>query len=240
MKKDELLMTLILAAVLMAGSAYQFYRGGDKTAEVILIKGDHTPFEALESSTPTAMPVQIDFQPSPLPTQQAVSFQPPLQNQPIAVLQWLNRASADDFQRISGIGEQTANNIITYRKENNGFRDIKQLSDVSGIGEKRVEDMIQYIQNQLRNPNSLPSSSQPDKTFQPTMKPETSSTNISINQVSMEQLQAVSGIGPQLARMIVEERGKHSNGFQNWNQLRAVSGVGDARLKLLQQHFTLE
>ena len=43
----------------------------------------------------------------------------------------------DSFKYLPGIGEKTAENIIEYREKNNGFLDIEELMEVSGIGEAK-------------------------------------------------------------------------------------------------------
>jgi competence protein ComEA len=53
---------------------------------------------------------------------------------------------------------------------------------------------------------------------------------IAINQESEEGLTAISGIGPQLAKTIVQERTRRG-GFHNLDELRSVRGVGAGLLK---------
>ncbi|BDR60430.1 helix-hairpin-helix domain-containing protein [Lactobacillus xylocopicola] len=48
----------------------------------------------------------------------------------------LNTASAQDLQKLSGIGEKKAAQIIAYRQKNGHFKKITDLKQVSGIGDK--------------------------------------------------------------------------------------------------------
>lgn len=48
----------------------------------------------------------------------------------------LNTASAQDLQKLNGIGEKKAEQIIAYREQNGQFKKIEDLTQVSGIGEK--------------------------------------------------------------------------------------------------------
>ena len=50
----------------------------------------------------------------------------------------LNTASVHHLQRINGIGETTARAIVEYREAHGGFRNIDELVNVSGIGEKTL------------------------------------------------------------------------------------------------------
>ncbi|KAI4309676.1 helix-hairpin-helix domain-containing protein [Lactobacillus intestinalis] len=48
----------------------------------------------------------------------------------------LNTASAADLQKLNGIGQKKAEQIIAYREQNGQFKKIEDLMQVSGIGEK--------------------------------------------------------------------------------------------------------
>ena len=56
-----------------------------------------------------------------------------------SVITRLNSAGSEDFQRASGIGPALAQAILDYREEIGGFFFIEELTDVSGIGQKRFE-----------------------------------------------------------------------------------------------------
>lgn len=48
----------------------------------------------------------------------------------------INSASKEDLQKLTGIGEKKAEQIIAYREEKGGFKNPEELMQVSGIGEK--------------------------------------------------------------------------------------------------------
>lgn len=57
----------------------------------------------------------------------------------------INKASKEELETLEGIGEQTAQKIIDYRKEKGAFKQKEDLKNVTGIGEnkfKTIEDKI--------------------------------------------------------------------------------------------------
>ena len=53
----------------------------------------------------------------------------------------LNRATEAELQTVSGIGQKRAQDIIAYRDANGPFRSVDDLKNVSGIGEKTLEKL---------------------------------------------------------------------------------------------------
>lgn len=56
----------------------------------------------------------------------------------------INTAGADELMRLKGVGEKTAEKIIEYRKQT-PFESIEDIMNVSGIGEKKFEDIKDMI-----------------------------------------------------------------------------------------------
>ncbi len=59
----------------------------------------------------------------------------------------VNINSADMYQlcRISGIGESTAEEILTYRKKNGAFKSIEEIKNIKGISEKKFQEIKDKI-----------------------------------------------------------------------------------------------
>lgn len=57
----------------------------------------------------------------------------------------INLAYTADLQRLPGIGKVTADRIIEFREQSNGFRRIEDLMKVKGIGIKKFEKIKDLI-----------------------------------------------------------------------------------------------
>ncbi|MCQ2547479.1 MAG: helix-hairpin-helix domain-containing protein [Clostridia bacterium] len=57
----------------------------------------------------------------------------------------INKADSTELQSIPGIGPSKAQKIVDYRNQNGNFGKIEDLTKVSGIGDKTLENMRPYI-----------------------------------------------------------------------------------------------
>jgi competence protein ComEA len=53
----------------------------------------------------------------------------------------INQASARELERLPGIGPTLAERIVAYREKKGGFKDLAELKQVAGIGEKKYEEI---------------------------------------------------------------------------------------------------
>lgn len=92
---------------------------------------------SVELSVPAAMqtlPPQTTCPEPTTPETVAVTF-------PIDI----NRADAEQLTALPGIGEILARRIVAYREENGSFLSTQELQNVEGIGEKRLDAILDLI-----------------------------------------------------------------------------------------------
>ena len=57
----------------------------------------------------------------------------------------INTANLEELTKLPGIGEATANKIISYRKETGKFKTIEDLKNVPGIGNSKFDNLKDMI-----------------------------------------------------------------------------------------------
>ena len=57
----------------------------------------------------------------------------------------LNTATSEQLQTLPGIGPVLAERIVAYRQEIGTFTSVGQLMNVSGIGDKKLEELWDYV-----------------------------------------------------------------------------------------------
>ena len=57
----------------------------------------------------------------------------------------INAADAYDLQRLPGIGEKRARDIVAWREEHGPFQNVDGLTEVSGIGPGILENLREYV-----------------------------------------------------------------------------------------------
>ncbi len=57
----------------------------------------------------------------------------------------INTATKEELIDLPGIGEATAEKIISFREQKKGFKKIEELMNVKGIGKKKFENIKNYI-----------------------------------------------------------------------------------------------
>ena len=57
----------------------------------------------------------------------------------------INTATIEELDTLPGVGEATANKIVNHRSENGEFKSIEEVKNVTGIGDKKFEEIKNLI-----------------------------------------------------------------------------------------------
>lgn len=120
MKKASLV--IIAVTLVFVAFAVGFFLGRNTTPSPISVS--NLPTDATTEPPAT----------EPQPTEKEISF-------PIDV----NTATVEDLTALPGIGQTLAQRIVAYRNEKGSFNSLSELLNVDGIGEKTLENILQYI-----------------------------------------------------------------------------------------------
>jgi len=166
-----------------------------------------------------------------------------------------NRATVEELDRLPGVGPAVAERIVNERKKGR-FGSVVELSRVRGITRRKAIQLAPYLVLPLGDtmpPARAPtadrtSASSTDQRYgragARTRDAQSGSARmpagpspgvyapINLNRATEAELEAISGVGPALARRIVEARTR-ARGFRNWEQVDSVSGIGPALLAKL-------
>lgn len=140
-----------------------------------------------------------------------------------------NRAPAEELDRLPGIGPATARAVVAFRDSAGAFRRAGDLAGVPGIGAATVARVTPLLD--LADPP-------PARTIRPgRSRPPGVAPPLSLNAADEEALQMLPGVGPALARRIVEAR--RTRPFRTVEDLLLVRGIGPATLERIRRRVTV-
>ena len=125
----------------------------------------------------------------------------------------LNTASVSLLNYVSGIGNTTAKNIITYRQENGSFNNRKELLNVKKLGKKTFEQCAGFVK--IDNPeypldNTTIHPESYDVTFKLLKKLNYSAedigkSNLKLDNINVEEISEELDIGTETLKDIIKE-----------------------------------
>ena len=169
-------------------------------------------------------------------------------SKPLAAAERLdpNRSGEEDLDRLPGIGPVVAEAWIRERVESGGFSAVGDLLRVPGIGPatlKKIEADLDFsagIPPDLwrSSPKARGRGGGPDRSGGLVGAREVPPKRVDINRASVQELQALPGIGPVLAERIVRSRSEDGP-FRVAADLLRVSGIGPAVFARLESQVSV-
>lgn len=166
----------------------------------------------------------------------------------------INKADFSELVELKGVGDYLAGQIIAYREENGGFRNIEELINVSGIGEKifdSIRDYV-YVENPIYNYEETdedvyyePELSESEvaetvPTTEPVEVEEVTETEtefitenyfpINLNEADSEILMFLPYVDEEISESIIELR-NNIGGFSNVYELLFIEGLTEEQVK---------
>lgn len=150
----------------------------------------------------------------------------------------INTATAEELDKLPGIGPTTAARIVEYR-DMHKFKMISDIKKVKGIGDKLYEKIKPYIK--VEGPSNFKAVKKRGTTSKATKSKSRSAIQgkININTASASELTALPGIGPAKAERIVEYRKMHGD-FKSPHDIVKVKGIGEKTYEKLKDYITTE
>lgn len=132
------------------------------------------------------------------------------------VKQDLNTTSAEELQKINGIGEKLSARIVKYRESVGGFRDGRQVQDVYGLSPEVVERLLQRFEVKGGAPQKW-----------------------DLNQIEVIPLSELPYFSYELARKVVSYRQKNGE-FRSFEELANIPGFPTEKIDRIKLYLAID
>ena len=129
----------------------------------------------------------------------------------------LNKATEEQLQQVSGIGEALSKRIVSYREKLGGFSNDLELNSVYGLNPEVVQRTLNLF----------------------TVKTPKEITKINVNKASASDIATISGISFEMAKKIWEYRRLREK-ITNIQELDKIEGMTERKLQLIQLYLSVE
>lgn len=149
-----------------------------------------------------------------------------------------NRASAPELDRLPRVGPSLARRIAEHRVANGRFRTMGDLDEVPGVGPAVLEAISPHVALPPGPPSRRPATAGAAGAGPAGAATRTGARDpaaggaprLGLNSATAEELEALPGIGPALAKRIVDWRAEHGR-FRTMEALDDVPGIGPSVLR---------
>lgn len=134
-----------------------------------------------------------------------------------------NRAPAAEIDRLPGVGPATARAVVASRERDGPFRRPEDLTRVRGVGPATLARIRPHLDFSEPAPATLGAAARRQEVHSPG-----SPRRVDLNRAGEAELLTLPGVGPALARRIIEARAERP--FASPDELIRVRGIGPATL----------
>jgi competence protein ComEA len=150
-------------------------------------------------------------------------------SRPLAPGEILDLNAAEDWEldRLPGVGPALAAAIVADRDARGPFRSLDELVRVRGIGPSTLERLGPHLNPPSHGRSGGRRDPRGSEVRAPGVPAPPSGGPLDLNRADLEILQRIPGVGPTLARRIVDSRTRDGP-FRSAADLERVSGIGPA------------
>ena len=249
-------LLFIICSVLIIGAATFYFYVTDKKEEpvtIVINKNEQETGSETFLTTTSKISTQKNTKKASKTSSKSIITTQTTQTETLYID--INSAGTDELKKLKGIGEVLAEEIVNYRNNFGSFRNIEEIMNVSGIGERifaNIKDNI-YVVDPIYDTNDetdtneeneenfeIPETPQEDdeQTIEspPTLE---DAMPININTADAETLMLLPYVDEDIAEKKIDFRIK-SNNFKNEYELLLIDGLSKNQVSEILPYITIE
>ena len=129
----------------------------------------------------------------------------------------VNKATVAQLQALPKVGKTTAERIVAFCKERGGIKNLNELREIKGMSRKKLKALSRFL--------TAKGGTTTLKGAGPTPK-----NRLNLNFATVEQFQALPGLGRKMAQEIIDFRNRNGR-FFSLEDLQEIPGLADAKIR---------